>query len=115
LYGLVVYNCRIAPEYFLYSMTIAEAELVLEQYNKEYRDGWDRTRYICYVTACSMGAKLKKPQDLMLFPWEVKEKVIAPKPSQSEIEKLRKESQASYDNFIKGKGEVWKPDLSLMD
>lgn len=91
-------------------MTIQEASLLLDNYNKEYQDGWDRTRYICYVTAASMGAKLKKPQDLMLFPWEVSEKVISPKPTPSQIETLRKEAQQSYDNYIKGEVSEWKPE-----
>ena len=106
----MVYNCNIPPAYFLDEMDITEASLVLDQYNKDYRDGWDRTRYICYVTAASMGATLKKPQDLMLFPWEVEEKVKSPKPTQSQIEQLRKEMTASYNNYIKGEVTEWKPE-----
>ena len=94
---------------------MTEISAVLEQYNQDYRNEWEQTRYICFVTACSMGAKMKKPQDLMQFAWEVKEKVKELRPSQSEIERLREEAQASYNNYIKGNFTEWKPDSVLKD
>jgi hypothetical protein len=60
----------ISPDYFLDEMTDWELEAIASATNKRERGEWERCRFLAYVTACSMGAKIKTPQDLIKFQWE---------------------------------------------
>jgi hypothetical protein len=51
----------ISPDYFLDEMTDWELEAIASATNKRERGEWERCRFLAYVTACSMGAKIKSP------------------------------------------------------
>lgn len=88
---MVVFGCKIPPNYFLDEMSMFEVEALIYQYNKAYQDEWEQTRWIGYVIALSNGAKLKKPSDLMKFEWEnaIDNKTITKsKPTTEEYKKL---------------------------
>lgn len=38
--------------------------------DSEYKLGWNQTRWLGLIVANSQGAKKKRPEDLMRFPWE---------------------------------------------
>lgn len=67
---MVVYNCKIEPNYFWDEMSIKEVEVLLKNYNIDYQNGWEQTRFICYINALLQGNKFKKPEDLIKFVWE---------------------------------------------
>ena len=100
----MVYDCRIPPDYFLDEMQLFEAEVLIDRHNSAYQDTWEQTRFIAYVTACSMGAKLAKPTDLVIFPWEKKE---SPKDQNkytaNQIEAMRAEMKKSFAAYTEGK------------
>ena len=102
-----------SPAYFLDEMQFEEGEILLAEYNKDYQNGWEQTRWSAFVTACAMGAKLKKPTDLIVFNWEKTETPESRKLTPVELEEMKKEMSSSFENFINGKGEVWTPDLVL--
>jgi hypothetical protein len=77
LFGRVVVQGGIAPEYFLDHMDLWEAAAVLEASTENYRTTWEQTRYLAYVTLKAAGSKLGSPQELLAFTWE---KPIVKKP-----------------------------------
>jgi hypothetical protein len=64
-------------------MSQIEIEAVLEAYTDEYKDTWEKTRWLGYITAATMGG-CKSPQELMKFEWD-KEEVI----NIQEVEEVR--------------------------
>jgi hypothetical protein len=59
-------------------MSVFEAEAILNQHFKTYKDAWEQTRFLAYIQALTAGNKLKSPQDLIKFTWDketVKEEV----------------------------------------
>lgn len=71
MFGLVVYNCGIDPCYFYDEMTIAEVQAVVDNYNLNYQNQWNQTRWLGYINCLNAGNKLKSPQELITFNWEV--------------------------------------------
>lgn len=67
---MVVYNCKIEPNYFWDEMSIKEVEVLLNNYNIDYQNEWNQTRFICYINSLLQGNKLKSPEDLIKFSWE---------------------------------------------
>jgi len=83
-------------------MTMREAEALIEQSNRAYKDNWERTRFIGYVTALSNGAKLKKPSDLVTFSWEKQSRAKTGKPSKDKLEQMTKEMTESLQRYNDG-------------
>lgn len=57
-------------------MTLYEVDAALLSNNKLYKDSWEKNRWLGYITACAFGAKLKSPQDLIKFSWEIEKTEI---------------------------------------
>jgi len=79
-----------------------EAEALVEQSNRAYKDNWERTRFIGYVTALSNGAKLKKPSDLITFSWEKQREAKPVKPSKEKLAQMTKEMTESLQRYNDG-------------
>jgi len=60
----------ITPDYFFDQMTIPEVNAICENIKYQYRLSWEQTRFISYITACTVSNKIKKPEDLVRFAWE---------------------------------------------
>lgn len=58
------------PGYVLDRMEIFEIKALLEYGWMRHKDMWECSRLEAFVTANAMGAKLKKLEDLLGFPWE---------------------------------------------
>jgi len=89
-------------------MTIQEVEIVLGQYNKEYQDKWEQTRFIGFIVAISQGAKFKEPKDLLPFTWEKTEEAKPAKISPEDLERMKASMMQSVNNYVTGKTEAWK-------
>ena len=98
----MVYNCRIAPEYFLDVMDNWEVVSLLKQHNLYYQEGWEKIRFSAYIDALSRGAKLKQPKDLITFNWEKAEEVKRPKPTPEQLKVMTEEMTKSFENFKSG-------------
>ena len=96
---MIVFNCKIDPLYFLDQMSTYEAGLLIDAFNREYKEGWERQRWTAYITAASSGAKLKKPSDLMTFSWELPE-VNDVEVKVKTIEEVKEERERLIKKFI---------------
>lgn len=56
--------------YFLDEMQYYELDLLTENLQLAYRQEWEQTRYLCYVTAQTQSTKRLKPTDIMKFKWD---------------------------------------------
>ena len=70
-------------------MTFDEANVLIDQFNKDYQNNWEQTRWLGYINAVCAGNKINKPSDLMMFSWE-----------QSEIIELQKEDIEQTKNRL---------------
>ena len=58
---------------------------------EDYKNGWERTRFLSYIMAKTVDSKnkLKKPSDIVAFPWEPKKK----------FKKLTKQEREDLEKF----------------
>jgi len=71
-----------------------ELEALMIGHSKKKRDSWEQCRFLAFVTASSMGAKLKSPADLIEFAWEKEEVDMTEpfeKPSKDFIKQMAKQ------------------------
>lgn len=48
----------------------------MKQYERNYKEEWEKTRWLGYVFASCFSDKLKKPSDLVKFEWEKEDVII---------------------------------------
>jgi hypothetical protein len=79
-----------------------EAGLLIDAYNAEYKEGWERQRWVAYVNAAAAGAKVKKPEDLLKFEWEKEQKKEAEKktPEQLLADRERLTKKFPISNYL---------------
>ncbi len=70
LYGFVVYDCSIAPDYFLDMMSQDEVSYLAKSYIKGYREKWEMLRMNMHATISSQSSKAIKSTDIMKFAWD---------------------------------------------
>jgi len=70
LYGFIVYNCKIEPQYFLDEMSPDEVSYLSDAYQKEYKERWEMLRLSNYAVYSTQSTKPIKLEDVMTFPWE---------------------------------------------
>lgn len=79
----------IPPAQF-WEQTWAENQRLGESYNIKQNLEWERTRYLATMihnVNCSKKAQMKKPEELLRLPQDVKEKkIIEPKSTREEFE-----------------------------
>ena len=68
-FGIIVYNCKIDPEYFWYKMTFKELDVLLENYYNDFKNTWNQTRLICYFGG-GVDISKTKPNKLLSFIWD---------------------------------------------
>jgi len=101
----MVFDCRIAPEYFLDHMSIREAVTLLERYNENYRERWEQARFTGIVAALTGKIKENAFERLTSFSWEKKAKAKE-KPSPAKLAEMQKDFTAAYQRFTEGKTET---------
>ena len=95
LYGFVVYDCGIDPNYFLDKMSSEEVGYLAKSHVKAYRDPWERLRHNMHAVYNSQGAKLK-PEVILPFPWDNEDKE-ANRQTNEEIEKDKERLRKRYN------------------
>lgn len=78
-------------------MTDLELDALMYGSNIGDKGEWERCRFLAYITACSMGAKIKTPQDLITFDWE-KQEVPTITVTKDERNKLIKQYMEELNN-----------------
>lgn len=87
-------------------MTQQQVQAVLNRYYSHYKDTWEQTRFIAYVSAKVAGAGFKQPSDLMKFTWDTEE--AAPVINKQELADTR----AYFMEMMKDKSD-FKPITSV--
>lgn len=72
-------------------MSSNECNILIENYNESYKNNWEQTRYIAYIVAATQNDKIKKPQDLLKFSWEIENELSKEKITKEEIIQREKE------------------------
>ena len=62
-----------------------------------YKTGWEQTRYIAYCTVATVTDKVRKPQDLMVFPWEDDVRRL----NKRQLNKIQKDAVSTYDAHLR--------------
>jgi hypothetical protein len=75
MYGRLVFESGLPPDYVLDRMPFYEINIALEYSYLKNKERWEQARMICYVIAQSNSTKRLKATDIMTFHWEKKEKV----------------------------------------
>ncbi|WP_019539799.1 hypothetical protein [Proteiniphilum acetatigenes] len=72
-------------------MEFYEIPVIVEGINRKYKESWEQTRFISYITAQVNSSKQLKPTDILKFAWDVdtKETYI----SKDDIERLKNKSK----------------------
>ena len=81
---------------FLFELPLWEINLIIKGHRRRYRDVWEAARWQSYIWLIARGAKgVRDIQDLIVFPWEKKEKGDVPTDDEVEEirEKLRKKNE----------------------
>jgi hypothetical protein len=75
-------------------------DMYAEQSNVQYRERWEQTRFVSYITAQCQSSKKLKIEDIMAFPWDTKQKrrktVALPEEKKREmLEKMKKVTEVT--------------------
>jgi len=70
LYGFVVYDCGIDPEYFLDKMSSDEVGYLAKSHIRDYREKWEMLRMNIHAVVSSQSSKPVKATDVMKFAWD---------------------------------------------
>jgi hypothetical protein len=62
----------VSPNYFLDEMSFFEADMLLMQYYKQYKNTWEQTRLIAYY--CAAPFTKIKLKDVIPFSWDSEDK-----------------------------------------
>ena len=78
-----------------------ELNAILQENNEEYQNQWNQTRFGAYVYAASQTDKIKKPSDIIKFPWDDDKEVV-------EIPEDIEQRKVSMFEDIKKLNEKWQ-------
>jgi len=70
MFGLIVGNFHIDPNYFWDEMTWAEVSELIHAMNERDRTSWEQTRYKCYYSVAPHVKKMKPLREFMPFEWD---------------------------------------------
>jgi hypothetical protein len=81
-------------------MSPFELDAILTQYFNIYKNHWEQTRFISYITASCFASKQLTPQDIIKFSWDVEDQPEQLTPEQIEARKtaMFKHLQNNYHN-----------------
>jgi hypothetical protein len=65
-----VYDCGIAPEYFLDEMSSDEVGYLSKAYYKAYKERWEMLRFSNHAILSSQSTKKLDVTDVMKFDWD---------------------------------------------
>lgn len=91
LYGIIVYNCSIAPDYFFDKMSELEMQAVIDAYFEDFKDNWEKTRTLVHSTFSVYSGKPLKHTDVLEFAWDskTKKKLKSASEIQADIHRIR--------------------------
>lgn len=102
---MIVVQCGVSPDYFMDRMQWYEVEACLRGLERSERAAWERTRYVCYVTAQVQSRKRLKPSDVLRFEWDGERKGDTGM-SNEDVERLKKKSAEVLESvFGKRRGD----------
>ncbi len=90
LYGFVVFDCGVSPDYFLDEMQPFEVSALSEAYYKTYKEKWEITRSVIHAIYSSQSTKPIDPLKIMRFNWDKETQKELPKLSETDRERLKK-------------------------
>ena len=80
-------------------MSVNEANAIIDSISDVEKVNWERVRWSAYIQALTAGAKLKSPQSLIKFQWEM--------PINEEVEdnktidnRTTEEIRADFENML---------------
>lgn len=82
IFGMVMVNTGIDPEYFLDRMSWTELTPILNRIDEDYKDRWEQTRAVIFRIALSFSAS-EEPitaHDVYPLPWDPKPEKAVIKP-----------------------------------
>lgn len=80
-------------------MSYFEVDAALNGYFNQYKNNWEQTRLIAYITASCYASKQLKPTDIIKFSWDIDEEVkISPEELQQRKDEMLKHVQQVYSN-----------------
>lgn len=109
MFGIAVGHCGLSISEF-YAAELGEVLCVVRSFyqlqEQRERTEWERTRFIAYVVAKTHDSKrrIKKPSDILPFPWEKLEKEIDHKSFLKKAEAKAAETQRKWLESLKEKG-----------
>lgn len=90
---------RLPPHYVLDEMDWYEINSILKYRYYAYKESWEQTRLITYMTAQVNSSKHLKVTDIITFPWEEEEKEENTRITSDDIKRLK----AMADNYLSNK------------
>ncbi len=76
-----------------------EVESCLNGLKNKEKNGWEQTRFICYITAQTQSTKKLKPTDILSFEWdnvsENKETTI----TNNDVERLKEKAKLTLNKL----------------
>jgi hypothetical protein len=81
-------------------MGFDEINALLKNKSEQEKKTWELERWNWFYILLSQGSKAKKPQDIMMFPWE-KKKVKQAKPlTKTQLDRRNKQAQKWLNNRL---------------
>ena len=92
-------ECGIPPKYVMDEMEMFEIRSIIKHKHLKYKESWEMTRFVAWITAQVNSTKQIELQKVLKFPWE-KETEEKNTITKEEIEAL-KEKAKQYQKFLK--------------
>ena len=88
--------------YFLDELQFYELDVLTENLQLSYRQSWEQTRQISYITAQTQSSKRLKPTDIMKFSWDGETKTTSGKTgiTKEEIERLKQKAKQIQETIL---------------
>lgn len=72
----------------LFELKLWEIHAIVDGYRRRARNLWEATRWQTFHILAALGCKLRKPEELQRFPWEIDMEDL---PTRDEVEELRED------------------------
>jgi len=88
LYAIAV-KMGVQPQYFLHKMEMYELKAIIELYESDYKENWNKERIIAHSIYQSQSSKALKYTDVLAFPWDEDDVEISKAINPAERERLK--------------------------
>lgn len=97
---MLVLQYGLNTEYVLDKMEMYEVKSLLKYQHYKFKEEWEQTRLLAYITAQCNSTKKLKLDDIIKFPWEVEEKKKASAITNEELQRLKDKAQKMLANKL---------------